>query len=308
VFDLEAILRDIEDKFGLRLQGPERLSGGYLNGLYKLGSYVVKVFSRERYSKDQLVFVEGALVYQAYAQDRMAGICGIHSHEGQVIQKLGHQAYMLMSHEAGDHPDPDTVSLDQMKLLGKTCGHLHDLSIDKFTGYQVEDHLRSLRAYVAKISEDLPDEMATYMDQVKKIILDIPPDYHKHHTIGITHSDFSRDNMLMRDQDLVLIDFDRARIAYQAQDLGRAVMGLAFDGKSLDSHKIQALIEGYRQVKDLDLDGIYQALRLTWMIEFQWWFQPAFFSPTCKPKVKRFNQEIMWMTDQWFNLRGHLGL
>ena len=67
----------------------------------------------------------------------------------------------------------------------------------------------------------------------------------------------------------------------------------------LATEKARAFLEGYAQVKEAPV--LADALRLTWCIEFPWWIQPRLFG-TASPKVARFQKEICWITDRWFEL------
>jgi homoserine kinase type II len=119
---------------------------------------------------------------------------------------------------------------------------------------------------------------------------------------GLAHEDFTSDNILF-DADGVsaIIDFDRNQYSFVWHDIGRAILSFALKDHQLDLGKIHAFLEGYSQYTALTLSDIADALRLSWCIEAPWWIQPDFFRES-HGKATRFRDEILWLSEHWFEL------
>ncbi|MDR7815083.1 phosphotransferase [Lacrimispora sp.] len=85
----------------------------------------------------------------------------------------------------------------------------------------------------------------------------------------------------------------------QMRSLGNAC-GLMKDNR-MDIEKVYAFLEGYSQHLALTLPDMADALRLSWCIEVPWWIQPELFRAN-REKVVRFKNEMLWLTEHWFEL------
>jgi homoserine kinase type II len=124
---------------------------------------------------------------------------------------------------------------------------------------------------------------------------------------GIAHEDFSPDNMLFDAEGVSsILDFDRNHYSFIWHDIGRAILSLALKDNRMDMEKIHAFLNGYSRHSALILPNITDALRLSWCIEIPWWIQPEFFREN-NAKVVRFKDEMLWLTEHWFELDSLLG-
>jgi homoserine kinase type II len=98
-----------------------------------------------------------------------------------------------------------------------------------------------------------------------------------------------------------IIDFDRNKYSYIWHDVGRAILSLALKDQKMDMDIINAFVEGYSRHGALALSDMADILRLTWCMEVPWWIQPEFFEEN-HAKVVRFKDEMLWLTEHWFDL------
>ena len=126
----EAIRADLVSSFGLRGDSVTPVSGGWLNRKWKLvcgrEEWLVKQYSRKRFSQKQLDWIEQSMQRQIIAQ-REGVLCPrVLSFQGKVLRTLADgTTYMVMEFCPGEMLDHNTVTTDQMYSLGKTCGQIH---------------------------------------------------------------------------------------------------------------------------------------------------------------------------------------
>lgn len=302
---MDSVIReDLRKTFGLGVIEVTDVSGGWMNRKWKVrterGEFLVKQFSRTRFGERQLHQIEDALVRQITAAE--AGVpCPtilLSPADGRPMRFLADDAgtvYMVMTFCGGHMETPDTVTNVQMHSLGETCGRMHRafarIPAEDVKGYPID-------------SVRLLNELAENYASQKSILDTLSPDFFDRLPRGIAHEDFSPDNILFDDRAVsAVLDFDRCCYSFRWHDIGRALMSLAWNGNTgtLDLPKIRAFVDGYAVHMPLSLADIPDALRITWCIETPWWIRPEFFAE-CTPKVARFRDEILWLTEHWFEL------
>jgi homoserine kinase type II len=119
---------------------------------------------------------------------------------------------------------------------------------------------------------------------------------------GIGHEDFAADNILFDAEGVsAIVDFDRNHYSYLWHDVGRAMLSFALKDSRMDTGRVLAFLEGYSKHLPLTLPDIADALRLSWCIEVPWWIRPEFFKID-REKVARFKDEVLWLTQHWFEM------
>jgi len=314
------IFEDLRNTFGLEVTGMTAVDGGWLNRKWKVrtqrGDVLVKQFSRKRFGERQLEQIEDALVRQ-----RVAGEAGVpcpailHAPDGRPMRFLEDGAgtvYMVMTFCEGHSETPETVTGEQMRSLGETCGKMHrvfsQLPVTGVKGYPIDSArlIRELREnYSAWMNDPAPSTEYRAAAAAQKPILDsLSADFFDRLPKGIAHEDFSPDNILFNARGVTaVLDFDRSCFSFRYHDIGRALMSLAWDRQTgtLDLPKIRAFTDGYALHMPLSAADLPDILRITWCIEAPWWIRPEFFTE-CAPKVARFRDELLWLTEHWFDL------
>ena len=337
----EAIRADLESSFGLRGDSVTPVSGGWLNRKWKLvcgeKAWLVKQYSRKRFSQKQLDWIEESMQRQIIAQ-REGVLCPrVLSFRGKVLRTLADgTTYMVMEFCPGVMLDHNTVMTDQMYSLGRACGQIHRtfsaLPPQGVRGYpldrksvlhELREHYRMQMAECGKaaeeggpagLSSDFSDSSAKFfraLERERRILEKLPADFFDRLETGIGHEDFTPDNMLFSGNEVsAILDFDRSQYGYRLHDVGRAILSFALKDGKMDLKKAYAFLEGYGEWMAFGGSGragcsgdwlertLSDALMLTWCIEAPWWMKRGVFAGA-SVKPGRFLEEIVWVGEWW---------
>ncbi len=315
---MDTVIReDLRKTFGLEIMGSTEVDGGWMNRKWRIstenGDFLVKQFSRKRFGERQLRQIEEALVRQIAAREDGVPCPVILTAGGRPMRFLDdadETVYMLMTFCEGHAESPDTVTAEQVYDLGGICGKMHrsfrQFAPDGVKGYpicgeQILDGLyENLRARQNDSSPSADYRAAVTAQQ--KILDTLSPSFFGRLPKGIAHEDFSPDNILFDARRVTaVLDFDRCSYSFLHHDAGRALMSLAWNRGVFDRKKIRAFVDGYAAYMPLTLAEVPDILRITWCIETPWWIRPEFFAE-CSPKVARFRDELLWLTEHWDGL------
>ncbi len=311
------IIADLKDSYGLTCNQIAPVTGGWLNQKWKVSTdrceLLVKQFSSKRFSRDKLKLVESALQRQIILEKNSVPCPYIWQCEGHAIRLPDNEtAYMVMDFRSGKVESPDTITVMQMHSLGSACGLMHKafsqlpvLSVKGFpiSSRQLTDSLwANFHARMKECSSSTPIEYRKAVLAQEPILKQLTNEFFDKLPKGIAHEDFTSDNILF-DADCVsaIIDFDRNQYSYIWHDIGRAILSFALKDNRMIIEKVYAFLEGYSRHIMLTLPNIADALRLSWCIEIPWWIQPEFFIEN-RGKALRFKDEMLWLTEHWFEL------
>ncbi len=312
-----SVIADLKTSYGITCNQITPVLGGWLNQKWKVstdkGELLIKQFSNERFSRVKLDFIESALQRQIVLEKKGVPCPFIWQCGGRAIRYLDDEtAYMVMEFCSGKVEGPDTITDMQMRSLGSACGFMHKalsgLPTHSVKGFpmdnrQVIDSLwANFHDRLRECSSSTPIEYQKALLAQEPILNQLTSAFFDKLPKGIAHEDFSVDNILF-DADGVsaIVDFDRNHYSYIWHDIGRAILSFAWKDNGMDIDKIYAFLEGYSQHSVLTLPNIADALRLSWCMEVPWWIQPEFFQKN-RDKVARFKDEILWLTDYWFEM------
>lgn len=312
-----AIRNDLRTVFGLTVREETPVDGGWLNRKWKIrtedGLYLVKQFSRERFRPHALAQIEDALVRQMTVREAGVPCPAIRTADGRPMRFLEDgTVYMVMTFCPGHMETPETVTAEAMRSLGETCGRMHrafgGIPVENVKGYPIDGE--RLLAELAENCRARSDEAqsgtsAAYRaaaEAMKPVLDTLSAGFFGRLAKGIAHEDFSPDNMLFDGGRVsAVLDFDRNCYSFLLHDVGRALMSLAWNNGTLDLRKVRAFADGYAVHMPWSEHDLADALRITWCIESVWWIQAQFFGG-CSPKVARFRDEILWLTEHWNEL------
>lgn len=312
------ILNDLRTTYGLSMTDIESITGGWMNRKWKIqtgcGTFLIKQFSRVRFRPGQLEKIEDALVRQVIAA-RMGIPCPeiLTPEDDHILRFLDDgTVYMVMRFCEGHMETPATVTAEQMHSLGNVCGKIHRafsrIPPENVKGYPIDAARligELMENHNVRRKDDRMETSAEYRKAVmaQKTILDtLSPAFFARLPKGIAHEDFTPDNMLFEGEKVsAILDFDRNCYSFLWHDVGRALLSLTLDHGELNLEKVRAFVDGYAVHMPLAMEDIADALRITWCIEVPWWIQPEFFGE-CAPKVARFRDEILWLTEHWSEL------
>mgnify|MGYP006066250607 FL=1 len=337
----EAIRADLESSFGLHGDSVNPVSGGWMNRKWKLvcggKEWLVKQFSRKRFSQKQLNWIEESMQRQIIAQREGVPCPRVLSFRGKVLRTLADgTTYMVMEFCPGVMLDHNTVMTDQMYSLGRACGQIHRtfsaLPPQGVRGYpldrksvlhELREHYRTQMEECGKAAEeggpagsssDFSDTSAKFfraLERERRILEKLPADFFDRLETGIGHEDFTPDNMLFSGNEVsAILDFDRSQYGYCLHDVRRAILSFALKDGEMDLKKAYAFLEGYGEWMAFGGSSragcsgdwlertLSDALMLTWCIEAPWWVKKGVFAGA-SVKPGRFLEEITWVGEWW---------
>ena len=295
-----ALAADLTQIYGLPPDTAVPVSGGWLNKKWKIRAggafYLVKQFSRERFSDRQLMHIRRALTVQAQMHEQGFPCPRVLRPEEPLRTMPDGTVYTVMTFCPGIQITPETVTTVQMRSLGENCARMKQMmaSVDPqdMRGYPLDSAgvLAGLHAHLSKLPPDTPGTA-----DAAGILDGLTPQALERFARGTAHEDFSPDNMLFDGQGVTaILDFDRTQYGFVLHDIGRILMSLAWHGGVLDSERIRAFRQGYETHLPLSPADIADALRITWITEFSWWITASDFSGE-SPKIRRFREETLWL-------------
>lgn len=318
----EKIRIDLHESYGIDCQGIVPVTGGWLNQKWRVtcgkGNILVKQYSYERFSRNQLLQIEEALQRQMILQKSGVSCPAILPLDGHAIRHLDAEtAYMVMDFCPGKIETPDSVTVQQLYSLGVVCGRMHrefaKLPVVGVKGYPIDSrrmadalwdayHTRMHHTRIKGFSAEVPAAYKSALLGQETILQSLTPSFFERLPKGIGHEDFSPDNMLFHPGGVsAILDFDRNQYGFVRHDIGRAVLSFALRDGRLDMDKTAAFVGGYARQLPLTMRDVADALKITWCIENPWWIQPELFR-NGSVKIRRFRDEILWLTDHFFEL------
>ncbi len=318
-----SIIADLKDSYGITCNQITPVTGGWLNRKWKVstekGDLLVKQFSNKRFGRERLKSIEAALQRQIVLEKKGVPCPAIQQCQDRAIRLLDNEtAYMVMDFRSGKVEGPDTVTITQMRSLGSACGCMHKafsglpaLSVEGFpisSGQAIDALWANFHTRMQECPPGVPVEYKEAVLAQEPILKQLTGAFFEKLPKGIAHEDFSADNILFDTDGIsAIVDFDRNHYSYIWHDIGRAILSFAWKDQQLDMGKIHAFLEGYSRHGALTMPDVADALRLSWCVEIPWWIQPGFFKKN-REKVTRFKDEMLWLTEHWFELDSLLRL
>ncbi|TWH47574.1 phosphotransferase [Sporomusa sp. KB1] len=313
----DKIIADLKKSYAITSNEITPVTGGLMNLKWKIttdkGELLVKQYSTKRFRREQIDWIESSLHRQIILKKRGVPCPFLWQREGRVIRWLDDEtAYMVMDFHSGKTETSDTITIMQMRSLGSTCAVMHRAfsqlpmhsveSLPVFGGYTIDLLWENFNSRMTNCSPEAHVEYRKALLAQEPILKQLRPEFFDKFPKGFAHEDFQPGNILF-DADCVsaVIDFDRNCYSYIWHDIGRAILSFALEGNTISIRKIYAFLEGYTQHSALTLHNIADALRLSWCIETPWWIQPNFFGE-CDKIPKRFKDEMLWLTEHWFEI------
>ncbi len=313
----DIIITDLKNSYGVICNQITPVTGGLLNLKWKVstekGELLVKQYSTKRFRREQIERIESALQRQIILEKNGAPCPFLWQYGDRVIRWLDDKtAYMVMDFRSGKTENSNTITIAQMRSLGSACAVMHKAfsqllepsvkSLPVFGGYTTDLLWENFNSRITKCSPDDHDEYRKALLALEPILKQLSTEFFEKFPKGFAHEDFHAGNILFNvDCVSVVVDFDRNCFSYIWHDIGRAILSFALEGNIMNVEKVCAFLEGYSQHLKLTLPNIADALRLSWCIEIPWWIQPECFRE-CDEIPKRFKEEMLWLTEYWFEI------
>jgi homoserine kinase type II len=314
----DKIIADLIESYGITFNQIISVTGGLLNQKWRIstekGELLVKQYSTKRFRRrESIELIESSLQRQIILEKNGVPCPFLWQCGDRVIRWLDDKtAYMVMDFRSGKTETNDTITITQMHSLGSTCAVMHrafsqlsarsSKSLPVFGGYTMDLLWENFNFRIAKCQLDANTEYRNALLALEPILKQLSTEFFNKFPKGFAHEDFHSGNILFNENCVsAVIDFDRNCYSYIWHDIERAILSFALEGNRMNVEKVYAFLEGYSQHSALTLPNIADALRLSWCIEIPWWIQPEFFGE-CDKIPKRFKDEMLWLTEHWFEI------
>ncbi len=207
----------------------------------------------------------------------------------RVETALGAFHAVLFAGLPGEHRNLDDLHEADFKRWGKALGKLHvaslDLDVDRPSW---TEQLADIRRLIPAEEEGALSELAYVEERLDGF--DSAPD-----EFGLIHCDFEMDNLLWRDDEIGIVDFDDCAYYPFAADIALALRDLWEDKVALIDFKderLQTFVAGYREAKALSEEGLWDLplfMRLSDLVSFAGTFCPIAEGPL--------RQEPVWTAE-----------
>lgn len=303
---------DAVESLGAYSNGRCMALNSYENRVFQVGmedapTLIVKFYRPERWQTAQIL-EEHAFV--GTLAEAGAPVVAPISDQGNTLHEAEGFRFALYPQRPGQAPELDNP--DHLFRLGEMMGRIH--RVGTLQDYQHRPTLnvaqwgRPAREAVLTcpwLKGEQSTQYAALSDQLLTRIEEIMAPF-EDQAIRL-HGDAHVGNVLCRDDDMVLVDFDDSRMGPAIQDLWMLITGATV---AEQREQLSELIEGYEQVFEfpraqLKLVECLRTLRLIhhsgWIV--QRWHDPAF--PQAFPWVKAegfWDQQLKLLTEQSHNL------
>ncbi|WP_158538320.1 phosphotransferase [Falsibacillus pallidus] len=310
---LDDLLQACDRYFGLEVRDASPIKRGYLNLKWKLttdsGSYLLKQYNQKRLQLYDHEALLEAFQLQMKLYDNGLPCPKLHSYKGlYFLSSKNGELFLLMDYCEGKIVAPGKTNEEQMFELGTTTGFMHHLlneqEIRKKAQFAIPDKIDRLKHWrtLQFSAESAGNEhQVAIFKKLHSVTSSIDWDDFVLGERGWSHRDLWMDNLLFDDKKLcAILDFDRMKYDYPQLDAARAVISGALNDGRLDVDRVRAFMDGYNCHCPMDEKKMVQSLKLLWLMESTWWITDDMADHKGPPI--RFAEEMMWLTDHFFQL------
>jgi Ser/Thr protein kinase RdoA (MazF antagonist) len=285
----------------------------YENRVYRVGiedksPIVVKVYRPDRWNEAQ---IREELTYTADLAAEEISVVPAATVNGDVLHERDGfflACFPMRAGHAFELDDPD-----KLYRIGQLLGRMHSYGQQQAFKHRptlsllqpVEDSLKFFAT-----SELIPiDIKSNYLTTVENLLALLKPfqallDTSEQFRI---HGDFHAGNILTRDEDILLVDFDDTVKGPAMQDIWKLLSG----NEQEQALQINELEEGYEQFRDFPRKEVklVEALRTTHMVKHALWIARRWEDPAFPQAFPWFNTGRYWsehllaLREQWANLQ-----
>lgn len=322
---MEKIINYVKQNYKIKIDEIEELKGGWLNKKYLIKSddnlFVLKIMSNKKLQKMSNNefgpnYGLSRLILSLKMEDYMYnnGInCPkiIKKSDGNFVGKLNSEYLFMMEYIKGKSLNSSNVSAEQLYLLGLETAKMHikfnehdkinfpgrylkiptieELKNNNFSKFEYINDFYSEYSNLIKMQSEIIEALFS-----NDIMSEIP--------IGIVHGDYANDNIIFSENIPYIIDFELVRENSYLQDIGRIILSFCYENNKIDNIKLQAFVKGYNQLSRLTPKYISLSLIVVWINEFDMWIKKSYFETKITPKAKRFQEELMFITYNFFEI------
>lgn len=318
-------LDELKKNYSIDSKNMSSLTGGWLNEKFVITSttekkYVLKELSMKKFPANYIKILINAIKIQneLYNQNILVPKLIINNSKKLVSTFSDNRLFYLQEFVNGETKASTNITNEEVYSIGKNLALLH-LSLKKmnikpfnsnFLKFKSIIDLNNVLIHKKENSDSSSSQLyIKQLNNCEKIIDDLKKtNFLEQQKLQLIHGDFTLDNIILFNNEVkAIIDFELVRINSKLQDIGRCILSCSFDNGNFDILKFKNFLLGYSSVEGLTKSQIIDSLKIVWINEFDIWIQDKYFKNYNPPKVENFIKEIMWIGNNWFDLKKIIG-
>lgn len=289
---------DAIESLGFYCDGRVMALNSYENRVYQIGieddlPVIAKFYRPERWSDEQIL--EEHQFTHELADAGLAAIAPVRR-EGQSLFHAEGFRIALFARRGGHAPELDNN--EHLYELGRFLGHLH--SVGELRAFQHRPVLAAsdygYRAQQSVLSSDLLMGLESrYSDLTQTLLTEIESRLSQHQAQNIrVQGDCHGGNMLWRDGQLMMLDFDDCRQAPAMQDIWMLLSG----DQTQQKLWLNEIAEGYEEFRSFPAHELQliEPLRTLRIIYYSGWLAERRQDPAFQQAFSHFGDQTWWHT------------
>ena len=293
----EDIIATLED-MGFACDGRFLALNSYENRVYQIGieddvPVVAKFYRPGRWS-DAAILEEHA--FAAALDDQEIPVVPPLIHDGSTLHHAGHHRVAVYPCRGGRAPDLDNYELQAQ--LGRLVARIHlEGEVSRFKhrpSIDIDSYGTDSVAYLLD-NDYIPDDNRPAYESIAELVLDgVEACYERAGAIREIrlHGDFHPGNVLVKEDQLHIVDLDDCRHGPAVQDLWMFLSG----DREEQQPQLKALLEGYTAFRTFDARELHliEALRSLRIMHYAAWLARRWEDPAFKVAFPWFDSRRYW--------------